>query len=153
MKIINYKLNSSKIILLIFLILLGIYVSFLSDGIGPIISMNSRNFTNILDDIHHNAYEYSGDTIKLSGYVYRALDFSPNQFVIARNMKVSNNEYRIVGFLCEYKDIDSFSNNTWVQAKGTITLGDYHGPIPIIKIIRIRETKAPNDITVLPPQK
>ncbi len=131
---------------ILMLLLFGIYSRFQL----PSICMTSRNFTTILKDVHDNAYEYSGETIKFSGYLYKAPDFKQNQFVIARNMKVSESDYRIVGFLCESDDwIEDIG--TWVNAKGIVTLGDYHGPMPIIKILKIQKAKKPKNITVKPP--
>ena len=150
MKVIHFKKSIRKLLIIIFIIVLLICVNCFKT---TIISMNAKNFTSILDDVHHNVYEYSGDSIQLSGYVYRAADFKPNQFVIARNMKVSDTDYRIVGFLCESNNAQEYEENTWVTAKGTILLGDYHGPMPIIQIEKMQKRKAPNNQMVLPPPK
>ena len=58
-------------------------------------------------------------------YVFRVNDFKQNQFVTARDMIVSDNDYRIVGFLCESDEIKNFENNSWIEIKGTIKLKDY----------------------------
>ena len=39
-----------------------------------------------------------GKKIHSTGYVFRVNDFKENQFVTARDMIVSDNDYRIVGF-------------------------------------------------------
>ena len=86
------------------------------------------------------------------GYVYKLVDFSDTQFVIARDMIISS-DYQsvIVGFLCEYKDISNFKEGTWVEVTGEVTKGDYHGDMPILKITELKETTKPNDEFVYPP--
>ena len=151
MKIFSWKLSYRKTIIMLLGIAMIIHLIYLVHYQSACITMNKENFTSILQDVHNNVFEYQGDTIKLSGYIYRAPDLQPNQFVIARNMMVSENEYRIVGFLCEQESGDSYPNHTWVKAKGTIILGDYHGPMPIIHIEKIKKTEEPSSRTVLPP--
>ena len=51
----------------------------------------------------------------------------------------SNHQYVVVGFLCESNEIKKFAENSWVEITGTITKGDYHGEIPVIKIKEIEE--------------
>ncbi len=152
MKIINWKLDISKVLYVLIFILVAIGVALMSDTLTPIISMNARNYTSILQDVHNNAYEYSGDLIKLSGYIYRAPDFMSNQFVIARNMKINDTDYHIVGFLCKYEGPEELLDNTWVKAKGIITLGDYHGPMPIIQITSLKQIEEPSNTMVPPPK-
>ncbi len=153
MKIIHIKPSFRSILLITFtlvFILAGCYLSQLfSEGI---IKMNQQNYTTLLKDIHNNVADYSGEKIKLSGYIYRLPDFQENQFVIARNMMVTETDYRVVGFLCEYHGTASLQTDTWVKAEGMITLSDYHGPMPVIHITKIQNSKMPEDITVLPPQ-
>jgi uncharacterized membrane protein YcgQ (UPF0703/DUF1980 family) len=85
------------------------------------------------------------------GYIFRASDFSTNQFVIARDMLINESESRIIGFLCESENALSFPDNEWVRATGTIHIGDYHGTMPIIKIKKLEPSKLPEQIWVCPP--
>ena len=55
------------------------------------------------------------------------------------------NKTFVVGFLCNYKDADKYKDGTWVEVTGTIEKGNYHGEIPILKIIKIKETKEPEE--------
>ena len=66
-------------------------------------------------------------------------------------MLVSKNESRIVGFLCEYENIKNFEDNVWVAIEGILTIGDYYGAMPIIKVNKIQKITTPNDIFVNPP--
>ena len=94
-----------------------------------------------------------GKKIHSTGYDFRVNDFKENQFVTARDMIVSDNDYRIVGFLCESDEIKNFENNSWIEIKGTIKLKDYHGPMPIIEVFEIKKITTPNEAAVYPPQK
>ena len=89
----------------------------------------------------------------MSGYVFRANDFKDNQFVVARDMMVSENDYRIVGFLCESNNIKEYENNVWIEVKGIIKLKDYHGPMPIVEVYEINKITTPNDSMVCLPKK
>lgn len=110
------------------------------------------DYTNILKAVHDNMDSYLGKEIKFSGYVYRVLDFSENQFVLARNM-VIDSQYYVVGFLSEYSKIKDFEDGTWIEIIGTITKGKYHNQdIPIIKVTKLVETKKPEEDFVPSPQ-
>lgn len=93
-----------------------------------------------------------GKKIHSTGHVFRVNDFKENQFVTARDMIVSDNDYRIVGFLCESDEIKNFENNSWIEIKGTIKLKDYHGPMPIIEVFEIKKITTPNESAVYPPK-
>ena len=81
-----------------------------------------------------------GKKINFTGYVYRVIDLEDNQFVLARNMYISDKlEYVIVGFLCEYDDLKNFKDGTWVNVTGEIVKGDYHGDMPIVKVFEIKK--------------
>lgn len=97
-----------------------------------------------------------GKKIKFSGFVHRLYDFSDNQFVLAREMIVDKfsdtAQVVIVGFLCESDEITSYETNTWIEIEGTITKGNYHSPIPIVKVSSIKKIECPTNMYVLPPQ-
>lgn len=115
--------------------------------------MTNKNYTSILKEYHENPYKYEHVRIKTSGYIFRTDDFDNNQFVIARDMLVNNNEYQIVGFLCESENAENFGNNEWIVAEGVLYVGNYYGPMPIIKIKKFNFTSKPEDAFVLPPNK
>ena len=61
-------------------------------------------------------------------------------------MKTSReNETFIVGFLCDCNNAKDFEDGTWVEITGTIKKGNYHGEIPIIKILKIEEVNEPEE--------
>ncbi len=115
------------------------------------IVMNNDNFTYILKDCHENPYNYVDKDIKCIGYVYRRQDFKNNQFVVARDMLVSDDKSRIVGFLCEYENANNLENNEWIEISGVIKIGDYHGAMPIINIKKVEEITTLLDTFVFPP--
>lgn len=115
-------------------------------------NISTDNYTNILKVVHNNLDEYIDQKISFTGYVYRVYDFTDTQFVLARNMVISSdNQTVVVGFLCNCKNANEFSDNTWVNITGKITKGDYHGDIPVIEITEIKKCDKPQDELVYPP--
>lgn len=111
-----------------------------------------NDYTNILKAVHEDINSYIGKEIKFSGYVYRVIDFSDNQFVLARNMILNSQSY-VVGFLSEYDKIQDFKDGTWIEITGKITKGKYHNQdIPILKINSINKIEKPENEFVQPPQ-
>ena len=107
-----------------------------------------KNYVAVFDNID----SYIGTKFRFSGYVYRLLDFSENQFVLARDMIISSdNQSLVVGFLCTSENAINFENDTWVEITGEITKGDYHGDIALVKVLEIKETEEPKDLYVYPP--
>ena len=109
-------------------------------------------YTNILKAVHDNPDEYIGQKIKFSGYVYRIIDFTEKEFVLARNMIVSSDfQTVVVGFLCNYNKAQDFEDGTWIEITGTIKNGTYHGEMPIIDVENIQKIEEPSDEYVYPP--
>lgn len=160
---INIKLNKMfKIFFILGLIIMLIFFCIsisriynktvaVSDS-SDVIEITANNYTNVLKAVHDDIDSYVGKTIKFTGFVYRVFDLTDTQFVLARNMLIStDNQAVVVGFLCNYIDAKSYSNNTWVEVTGTITKGNYHGDIPIIEITEIYKADCPTDEFVYPP--
>lgn len=168
MFIFNIKINSKNIVKAAFIIMSIIITIFFVISIYKILSESFRvrdemavpevsvieasNYTNVLKSVYENLDDYIGQTICFTGYVYRNSDFKENEFVLARDMTTSKpNETLVVGFLSNYKDAKNFADGTWVELTGTIEKGDYHGPIPVLKVIKISVADKPEDATVCPP--
>ncbi len=114
--------------------------------------IESENYTNILNIVHSNIDKYVGQKISFSGYIYRLSGFSKDQFVLARNMDISNNQSLIVGFLCSSDKASDFEMYSWVKISGEITKGTYNNAdIPIIKITSIEQISKPENANVPPP--
>ncbi len=171
MVIYNMKLNNNKLIkfglkmlflIIIVLLLICVYriVFYKSNNknetcdLNPLQEINASNYTNILKDSHENIEMYIGKRIKFSGFVYRLYDFDDTQFVLGRNMIISS-DYQavVVGFLCKLNNSIQYKDGTWVEIEGTITRGEYHGKIPVVKITSIKETNIPNEEYVYPPDE
>ena len=111
-----------------------------------VINITAENYTNILKAVHDDTQNYIGKKICFSGYVYRVLDFKETEFVLARDMIISSDmQTLIVGFLCDHKNAKSFPDDAWVELTGEITLGDYHGNMPIIKVKEIKQIEKPTE--------
>lgn len=139
MKIYNIKIRAIILALILFFVFIFSFLFFKPRTI----IMTNENYTKILKEIHDNPYKYENRKIEMNGYIFRAPDFNENQFVVARDMIVSESDARIVGFLCEYNNAVEYSNNSWVNASGKITVGDYHGAMPIVAIETIEDSVAP----------
>ena len=169
MFIFNMNLNNKSVFKIIFIILtiiilimflFGIYSTFKNRKVhnksciskNEVNIISSSNYTNTLKAVHDNLDNYVGTKIRLVGFVYRLYDFTDEQFVIARQMIISS-DYQgvIVGFLCNLNGANKYKDGCWLEIEGTITKGNYHGEIPVIKIYKIKETKVPNDEYVYPP--
>lgn len=169
----NVKINGSKtfkvfftgicILMVIILIIVCIRVfrgadksSSVADGISKntVFKISTSNYTNVLKAVHDNIDTYIGKKITFSGYIYRLLDFSDKQFVLARDMIISSDfQSVVVGFLCEAENATDFENDTWVEITGEITKGDYHGEMPIVAITEIKKVDKPNEEVVYPPDE
>lgn len=116
--------------------------------------ISAKNYTNVLKTVHDNIDNYIGMKIRFTGYIYRVSDLNENEFVLARNMIISSNsQFLVVGFLCEYKNAKDFPDDTWVTVTGEIQKGNYHGDMPILKIIDISESEKPSEEYVYPPDE
>lgn len=177
MFICNVSLNKSKFVkVLIYVVIaviiisaiFGIY-SFINKSKGKfvdhcvienadtdVVEIAPENYTNILKSSHENMNLYLGKKIKFSGFVYRLYDFNDNQFVLGREMlvsQVSQNQAQavVVGFLCDYKEARNFADGTWIEIEGTISKGYYHSEIPVLEITKINQINAPENPYVCPP--
>ena len=110
-----------------------------------------QNYTNILKAVHENLDTYVGQKISFSGYIYRLNGFSEDQFVLARDMDIGNNQTLVVGFLCSSEQAKEFPSYTWVTVTGEITKGYYNGETPILKITAIEKASKPENATVSVP--
>lgn len=116
---------------------------------NEIAELTPENYTNILQAVHKDIDTYIGQKISFTGYVYKAEGFSDNQFVLARDMDIGNNQTLIVGFLCNYEKAKDLELKSWVKITGEITKGEYNGSsIPIINIISLENSSKPASPTV-----
>lgn len=173
MLIYNIKLSKKKIfksilaIMLIIVIAIGIAALYnvlnsiekednnlIDDSIpsSEVATLTPENYTNILKAVHSDIDTYIGQKISFSGYVYRVAGFTEDQFVLARDMDIGNNQTLIVGFLCSSDKAMNFSTYSWVTITGEITKGIYNNQdIPIIKVTDIQTSSKPENANVCVP--
>ena len=116
--------------------------------IKEITEINSDNYANILQAVHDDLDSYIGMKIKITGYIYRLIDFEENQFVIARDMYINKEKTQsvVVGFLTQYKNAKNFKNGEWVELIGVIEKGKYHNEeIPIIRVTELESVDVPKN--------
>ena len=116
-----------------------------------IIEINSDNYANILQAVHDDLESYVGMKIKITGYIYKVIDFEENQFVIARDMYINEEKSQsvVIGFLTQYKNAKNFRNGEWVELIGVIEKGKYHNEeIPIIEVRELKQVKEPENAYV-----
>lgn len=172
MFIYNVKINGGVVLKLIIVVLsifmllvfgISVYRIFFSSGkfevndrfiAKEITEIKPENYTNILKSVHEDIDSYIGMKIKFVGYVYRIIDFKENQFVLARDMLINEEQTQsvVVGFFSEYKDTNKFKDGEWVEVTGIIEKGKYHNKeIPIIKVTEIQQAMEPENPFVMPP--
>lgn len=169
MFIYNVKINGKAIVKILFVIiaiLITIYFCISAYKIynnsfkvkdkmqdPDIMYLTAENYTNVLKAVHDDVDSYVGKKICFTGYVYRLLDFKETEFVLARDMIISSDmQTLIVGFLCDYKNAKDFGDESWVEITGEITLGKYHGDMPIIEVKEMKQIEKPkDDIYAYPP--
>lgn len=127
--------------------------NYLNDSIpsSEITQIKPQDYTNILKAVHENLDNYIGQKISFSGYIYRLAGFSEDQFVLARDMDIGNNQTVVVGFLSSSEKSKEFPTYTWVNITGEITKGYYNGEVPVLKIISIDKASKPENSTVCVP--
>jgi len=87
-----------------------------------ITEIDAENYTNILKAVHDDLESYIGMKIKFTGYVYRLLDFKDDEFVLARDMFINEEQTQsvVVGLLNEYKDAKNFKDGEWIKRRDFI---------------------------------
>ena len=113
-------------------------------------NISDKNYTNVLKMVNDDLNTYIGQKISYTGYVYRVSDIKEDEFILARDMVISNSPKQtvVVGFLCSCKDSKNFENGTWVTITGTIDKGHYVEEVPILKITEIKRTSKPENSEV-----
>ena len=109
--------------------------------------IRDEDYTNILKMVNDDIDTYIGQKICFTGYVYRVSDIKDDEFILARDMIISDSPRQslVVGFLSKCKNATSFENNAWVRVVGTIEKGEYSGEVPIINITEIEKTTKPEN--------
>jgi len=116
---------------------------------SEVATLTPENYTNILKTVHNDLETYIGQKISFSGYVYRVPGIKENEFILARDMDVGNNQTVVVGFLCSYDKAKEFENYTWIDISGEIAKGEFNNTeMPVLKITKIEKINKPSNDTV-----
>ena len=167
MFIYNFKMNKKalcrgfiaiSLLIIICIILYSIYIIFIKKNKTcdanqkDIIDLNETNYTNILKAANEDINSYVDSKVRITGYVYRLIDFDETQFVIARDMKLRKSPHSlVVGFLCESQEASKYSDGTWIEIVGKIKKGRFNSELAVLDVISIKETNKPVNIYVNPP--
>lgn len=157
MFVLNVKLNAKKI--LITILIISIIVASIIEIVNLLKTkqkafdyvLDETNFTTILKQVHNNIDENIGKKIKLSGFIFTMPDFKQTYFVCGRNMLLSGEE-KVVGFLCDYSDLNTLSESEWVEIEGEIIKGYYMADMPVIKVKKLKKITAPTNTFVEAPK-
>ncbi|WP_406944176.1 TIGR03943 family putative permease subunit [Halobacillus sp. SY10] len=117
-----------------------------------VIEMNEDIFASYYHEIEENLHQYKGKTIQMKGFVYKEEGLDPNQLVVARFLITHCvADARVIGWLSESDQAVNFSEDTWVEVRGEIDVGEYNGvELPIIQIKEINPIPEPTNPYVFP---
>ena len=119
---------------------------------NEIVDLNETKYTNILKAANEDINSYVDSKVRITGYVYRLIDFDETQFVIARDMKLRKSPHSlVVGFLCESQEASKYSDGTWIEIVGKIKKGRFNSELAVLDVISIKETTKPVNLYVNPP--
>jgi len=116
------------------------------------IMMDTYLYNLYYEEISKDLNKYIGKTVQLSGFVYKEEGFSNNQLVISRFLVThSADDADIVGFLSEFNEASTLSEDTWIEATGTLEKTNYNGSeLPQLKITSWKKIDEPDESYVYP---
>ena len=116
------------------------------------IMMDTSLYNLYYEEISKDLNKYIGKTVQLSGFVYKEEGFSNNQLVISRFLVThSADDADIVGFLSEFNEASTLSEDTWIEATGTLEKTNYNGSeLPQLKITSWKKIDEPDESYVYP---
>lgn len=121
---------------------------------NDVININSKNLFVSLNEITSNIEMYENKEINIDGFVYKdnRLNLPSNQFVIGRYMMVCcAADMQITGLQCQYSDISSYDNNTYVKITGKLTKTiSNNEEVPLIIVESIINDDSPDKSYVYP---
>lgn len=119
---------------------------------SEIAKIDPNNYTNILRLVHKDVDTFVGQKISFTGYVYRVSTFPDNRFILARDMRLTENQSVIVGFLSEYDGLNEFHDYDWIDITATIEKTIYNNEtVPLLKINSITKVQEPKNSAVPKP--
>jgi putative membrane protein len=108
------------------------------------ITIDDKNFSDVLMEVSNNVKKYVGRQIKVSGFIFNAPGLEQDQFVIARlRMSCCAADSSIVGFVSKREG--KYKNDDWYEIEGTLSVEKYKGDtdIPMINVEKIEKIARP----------
>ncbi|WP_341320479.1 TIGR03943 family protein [Solibacillus sp. FSL H8-0523] len=116
------------------------------------IVMNEDIFSSYYTKINDSPQSYAGKTIKMSGFVFKEGEFTSNQLVLSRfliNHCIA--DASIIGFLTEFEEAATITQDTWLEIEGILSVGSYDGyELPIVKVSNWKVIDEPSDPYIFP---
>lgn len=116
------------------------------------IHMQEDIFGSYYEELNEQPRDYVGRTIKMSGFVFKEDGFNSNQLVVSRFMITHCiADASILGLLAEFKEANSFKEDTWLEIEGVLDVtkyGEYE--IPVIKATNWKVIDEPTEPYVYP---
>lgn len=118
----------------------------------PHLKMEDTLYALIYQEVTQNINMFNGRKITLNGFVYREQDFASNQLVIGRFLITHCiADAGLIGFLAEFDQEMTVSEDTWMEVTGTIRLTEYQcTSIPLLEIEEYQTIDQPEQPYVYP---
>lgn len=119
---------------------------------GVEIKVTGDNFTQTMYDLHGQLDQYIGQTIQISGYIFKDETFKSNEFVIGRTMVACcTADASLIGLKCENPKEQELKNDDWYVVTGKINKVNLDGTqIPGIEVTSMEKTNKPVNQYVYP---
>ncbi len=111
------------------------------------IIVSEDKYIPIMNIIDSNVDQFVGKELEIVGFVYRELDFTKDQIVIARfGLSCCVADASIYGTLSTGDLVKELENDQWIRAKGTITTTEYNDWIlPYLQISELEIIEQPKE--------
>ncbi|UXJ70159.1 TIGR03943 family putative permease subunit [Lysinibacillus fusiformis] len=114
----------------------------------PMLKMTDEDYTIYYEEINQNLSNYVGKKIQIKGFVLKEESFTDQQLVISRFLITHCvADASIVGFLTEFPEAPTLTEDTWLEVVGTIGQTTYEGAsLPVIHIdnwVTIEQPESP----------
>lgn len=114
----------------------------------PMLKMTDEDYTIYYEEINQNLSNYLGKKIQIKGFVLKEESFTEEQLVISRFLITHCvADASIIGFLTEFPEAPSLTEDTWLEVVGTIGQTTYEGAsLPVIHIdnwVTIEQPESP----------
>lgn len=116
------------------------------------IVMDDQVYSTYYEAINVDMDNFTGREITTNGFVYKNEDFSVKQRVIGRFLITHCiADASFIGFLTEFDEAPTVTEDTWIELTGKIEIQDYEGVrLPVIQVTEWVEMNEPDQPYVYP---